>query len=132
MPDTDPSAPDSAGSSPMSTETISTSPSATPPSATSPITTEQVAHLASLARIALTTEEIEKLAGELGTIVDSIAKVSEVAGADVVATSHPIPLVNVYRADVPGATLTPDEALAGAPERDGDRFKVSAILGEEQ
>ena len=96
------------------------------------ITTEQVAHLASLARIALTPQEIEKLTGELGTIVDSIAKVSEVAGADVPATSHPIPLVNVFRPDVPGPTLTVEQALAGAPEHDGARFKVSAILGEEQ
>lgn len=96
------------------------------------ITTEQVAHLANLARIALTPHEIEKLAGELGTIVDAIAKVSEVAGADVPATSHPIPLTNVFRPDVPGPTLTAAEALAGAPEHDGSRFKVSAILGEEQ
>ncbi len=96
------------------------------------ITTEQVAHLANLARIALTADEIEKLSGELRTIVESIAKVSEVAGADVAATSHPIPLVNVFRADVPGVTLSAAEALAGAPEHDGARFKVSAILGEEQ
>lgn len=98
----------------------------------SEITTDQVAHLAHLARIALTPEEIEKLTGELGTIVDAIAKVSEVARADVPATSHPIPLVNVFRPDVPGHTLTAEEALAGAPEHDGSRFKVSAILGEEQ
>ncbi|HEV7955990.1 MAG: Asp-tRNA(Asn)/Glu-tRNA(Gln) amidotransferase GatCAB subunit [Microbacteriaceae bacterium] len=98
----------------------------------SEITTEQVAHLAHLARISLTPEEIDKLSGELGTIVDAIAKVSEVAGADVPATSHPIPLVNVFRPDVPGQTLTAKEALSGAPEHDGVRFKVSAILGEEQ
>ena len=97
-----------------------------------PITTDQVAHLANLARIALTPQEIEKLTGELGSIVDAIAKVSEVAGADVPATSHPIPLVNVFRPDVPGQTLTTEQALAGAPEHDGVRFKVSAILGEEQ
>lgn len=96
------------------------------------ITTEQVAHLANLARIALSSAEIERLTGELATIVDSVAKVSEVAGADVAATSHPIPLVNVFRADVPGPTLTAEQALAGAPEHDGARFKVSAILGEEQ
>jgi aspartyl-tRNA(Asn)/glutamyl-tRNA(Gln) amidotransferase subunit C len=96
------------------------------------ITSEVVAHLASLARIALTDEEIEKLAGDLGAIVDSIAKVSEVATDEIPATSHPIPLSNVYRADVPGATLTTEQALAGAPEHDGSRFAVSAILGDEQ
>jgi len=98
----------------------------------SEITPEVVTHLASLARIALTDDEIARLTGELATIVDSVAKVSEVATPDVVATSHPIPLGTVMRADVPGQTLTANQALSGAPERDGDRFKVSAILGEEQ
>lgn len=98
----------------------------------SEITPEVVSHLANLARIALSEDEITRLTGELGHIVDSVAKVSEVATPDVVATSHPIPLGTVMRPDVPGATLTPDQALSGAPERDGDRFKVSAILGEEQ
>ena len=98
----------------------------------SEITPDVVAHLANLARIALTEEEIEKLTGELGAIVDSVAKVSEVATPDVVATSHPIRLVNVFRDDVPGETLTTAQALAGAPEHDGSRFQVSAILGEEQ
>ncbi|CAN5534962.1 Asp-tRNA(Asn)/Glu-tRNA(Gln) amidotransferase subunit GatC [soil metagenome] len=98
----------------------------------SEITPDVVAHLANLSRIALTPEEIEKLTGELGAIVDSVAKVSEVATPDVVATSHPIRLVNVFRPDVPGETLTTEQALAGAPEHDGSRFKVSAILGEEQ
>ena len=98
----------------------------------SEITTETIAHLANLARIALTAEEIDKLTGELGAIVDSVAKVSEVATPDVSATSHPIPLVNVFRADIPGVTLTTEQALAGAPEHDGSRFSVSAILGEEQ
>lgn len=96
------------------------------------ITTDVVAHLAELARIALTPDEIAKLTGELGAIVDAVAKVSEVATADVVATSHPIRLVNVFRPDVPGPTLTTEQALSGAPEHDGSRFKVSAILGEEQ
>ncbi len=98
----------------------------------SEITTETVAHLANLARIGLTTEEIEKLTGELGVILESIAKVGEVATPDIPATSHPIPLSNVFRPDVVGETLTVEEALSGAPEHDGSRFKVSAILGEEQ
>ncbi|GAA2232370.1 Asp-tRNA(Asn)/Glu-tRNA(Gln) amidotransferase subunit GatC [Herbiconiux moechotypicola] len=98
----------------------------------SEITQEQVAHLASLARIALTPQEIESLTTELSSIVDNVATVAEVATADVPATSHPIPLQNVYRADVPGTTLTPEQALAGAPDHDGSRFRVTAILGEEQ
>ncbi|MFB2597252.1 Asp-tRNA(Asn)/Glu-tRNA(Gln) amidotransferase subunit GatC [Herbiconiux sp. P17] len=98
----------------------------------SEITQEQVAHLANLARIALTPQEIESLTSELGSIVDNVAKVSEVATPDVPATSHPIPLQNVYRDDEPGVTLTSAQALAGAPDHDGSRFRVTAILGEEQ
>ncbi|MET1044212.1 MAG: Asp-tRNA(Asn)/Glu-tRNA(Gln) amidotransferase subunit GatC [Microbacteriaceae bacterium] len=98
----------------------------------SEITAEQVAHLANLARIDLTTEEIAKLTAELGEIVHAVEKVTEVATPEVPATSHPVPLQNVFRADVVGETLTAEQALAGAPEHDGSRFKVSAILGEEQ
>jgi aspartyl-tRNA(Asn)/glutamyl-tRNA(Gln) amidotransferase subunit C len=98
----------------------------------SEITTEQVAHLANLARIALTPDEIQSLTTELASIVDNVATVSQVATADVPATSHPIPLENVYRDDVPGVTLTTEQALAGAPDHDGSRFRVTAILGEEQ
>lgn len=99
----------------------------------SEITAEQVAHLANLARIALTDEEIEHLTTELGQIMHAVEQVSAVATPDVPPTSHPIPLQNVYRDDVVGETvLSVDEALSGAPESDDSRFKVSAILGEEQ
>lgn len=98
----------------------------------SEITTEQVAHLANLARIALTQDEIAHLTTELDSIVDNIAKVQQVATPDVPATSHPIPLENVYRDDVVGNTLTLEQALQNAPESADGRFKVSAILGEEQ
>ncbi len=98
----------------------------------SEITPEVVRHLAHLARIGLTDEEVERLTGELGQIVDAVATVRSVATPDVPATSHPIALGTVLRPDVVGQTLTPDEALAGAPECDGDLFKVTSILGEEQ
>ena len=98
----------------------------------SEISAEQVAHLANLARIALTEEEIEHLTAELGQIMQAVEKVSEVATPDVPPTSHPIPMQNVFRDDVVGQTLTTEQALAGAPESDGSRFVVSAILGEEQ
>ena len=99
----------------------------------SEISAEQVAHLANLARIALTDEEIQHLTTELGQIMQAVEKVSEVATPDVPPTSHPIPLRNVMRDDVVGDTvLTTDQALAGAPEHDDTRFVVSAILGEEQ
>ncbi|MEV1129370.1 Asp-tRNA(Asn)/Glu-tRNA(Gln) amidotransferase subunit GatC [Agromyces sp. NPDC049794] len=98
----------------------------------SEISAEQVAHLANLARIALTEEEIEHLTTELGQIMQAVEKVSEVATPDVPPTSHPIPMQNVFRDDVVGDILTVEQALAGAPESDGKRFVVSAILGEEQ
>jgi aspartyl-tRNA(Asn)/glutamyl-tRNA(Gln) amidotransferase subunit C len=98
----------------------------------SEITPEVVTHLAHLARIGLTDDEITRLTGELGQIVDSVAKVSEVATADVPATSHPIPLQNVYRPDEIGETLTLAQALQNAPDAADGRFRVTAILGEEQ
>lgn len=98
----------------------------------SEISAEQVAHLANLSRIALTDEEIEHLTAELGQIMQAVEKVSEVATPDVPPTSHPIPIQNVFRDDVVGKTLTVEQALSGAPESDGSRFVVSAILGEEQ
>jgi aspartyl-tRNA(Asn)/glutamyl-tRNA(Gln) amidotransferase subunit C len=98
----------------------------------SEITPDVVSHLANLARIALTEDEITKLTGELGQIVDSVAKVTAVATPDVPATSHPIPLGMVTRDDVVGTTLTPEQALSGAPASELGQFKVSSILGEEQ
>lgn len=98
----------------------------------SEITPELVTHLASLSRIDLSPDEIASLTTELGQIVESIAKVSEVATADVPATSHPIPLTAPLREDVVGATLTQEQALANAPEQAEGRFVVTAILGEEQ
>jgi aspartyl-tRNA(Asn)/glutamyl-tRNA(Gln) amidotransferase subunit C len=102
------------------------------PDEPTPISAEQVQHLANLARIALTPAEIEHLAVELGSIVDSVRKVTEVATPEVPATSHPIPLTNVFRPDEVGDVLTNDEALSGAPDAADGRFRVAAILGEEQ
>ncbi|MHC2184975.1 Asp-tRNA(Asn)/Glu-tRNA(Gln) amidotransferase subunit GatC [Rathayibacter agropyri] len=98
----------------------------------SEITADTVAHLAQLARIDLTSDEIQDLTRELDQIVDSVRAVQAVATPEVPATSHPIPLENVFRPDVVGETLTLEQALSGAPEHDGSRFQVSAILGEEQ
>lgn len=89
-------------------------------------------HLGVLARIALSDDEVERLTGQLSAIVDNIAKVSEVATPDVPATSHPVPLENVFRPDVVGDMLTVEQVLQNAPDATDDRFKVTAILGEEQ
>jgi aspartyl-tRNA(Asn)/glutamyl-tRNA(Gln) amidotransferase subunit C len=102
------------------------------PDASPVITVADVQHLAGLARIALEPAEIEHLAGELTSIVDSVRKVQEVATPDVPATSHPVPLVNVLRADEVGDVLTQQQVLSGAPDSADGRFRVPAILGEEQ
>lgn len=85
-----------------------------------------------LARIQLDDVEVERLTDQLSAIVDNIAKVSEVATPDVPATSHPIALQNVFREDVVGEMLTLAQVLQNAPDATEDRFKVTAILGEEQ
>jgi len=100
-------------------------------SAQSGISREDVAHLAKLARIDLNHVELDHLAQELDVILGAVAKVREVAVADVAPTSHPIPVTNVYRDDVVKPSLTPEEALSGAPAQSEDRFKVPQILGEE-
>jgi aspartyl-tRNA(Asn)/glutamyl-tRNA(Gln) amidotransferase subunit C len=99
----------------------------------SDISEDRVRHLAGLARIDLTNDEVTHLTAELSKIVDVVATVSAAATDEIPATSHPIPLSNVYREDVvTDDVLTTEQALSGAPEHDGQRFKVSAILGEEQ
>ena len=91
------------------------------------ISTDEVARVAGLAHIALTDEEITRFAGEL----DAIAKVSEVATPEVPATSHPIPLTNVWREDEIGQTVDRDEVLAQAPAAQDGMFLVPQILGED-
>lgn len=101
------------------------------------ITREEVAHLARLARIDMPGDDLDRLAGQLDAIVDAVAAVSGVieraaaAGDDVPATSHPIPLRNVTRPDVPAPSLDADAALAAAPASEGGRFLVPRILDED-
>ena len=89
-------------------------------------------HLGVLARIQLSDEEIERLTGQLDVIVDNIAKVAQVATPDVSATSHPIPLENVFRPDEVRDMLSLEGVLQNAPDAADGRFRVTAILGEEQ
>lgn len=97
----------------------------------STITRDQVEHLAMLARIDLTDEETTRLATDLGVILEAVEQVGEVASDDVPPMSHPLPLVNVLRADEVRPSLPVQEALSGAPEAQDDRFVVPRILGEE-
>lgn len=97
----------------------------------SEITPDLVRHLASLSRILVTDDEVEKLAGELSVIVDSVATVNKAVSGDVVPTSHPIPMSNVFREDVVSQSLTQKQALSGAADSAEGRFKVAAILDED-
>jgi aspartyl-tRNA(Asn)/glutamyl-tRNA(Gln) amidotransferase subunit C len=96
------------------------------------ISRDEVSHLADLARIELSDAELDHLAPQLSVILESIASIQGVAGADVPPTSHALPLTNVFRDDVVARCLTADEALSGAPEEEQQRFKVPRILGDEQ
>ncbi|MFN8077103.1 MAG: Asp-tRNA(Asn)/Glu-tRNA(Gln) amidotransferase subunit GatC [Kineosporiaceae bacterium] len=95
------------------------------------ISREEVAHLATLARIDLEPAELDRLAGELGQILEAVAQVQQVAGDDVPPTSHPIPLSNVTRPDTPRPSLSAQQALSGAPEAQDQRFRVPRILEED-
>ena len=95
------------------------------------ISRDDVAHLAKLARIDMNDAELDHLAKEMDVILGAVARVQEVAGADVPPTSHPIPVNNVFREDVVRASLTQEEAVSGAPAKVDGRFKVPQILGEE-
>jgi aspartyl-tRNA(Asn)/glutamyl-tRNA(Gln) amidotransferase subunit C len=95
------------------------------------ITRGEVEHVARLARLALTDEEIEALTGELGAILDHAAEVSALDTADVPPTAHPLPLVNVLRRDELRPGVPRDEVLAAAPAAEDGRFRVPRILGEE-
>ena len=88
------------------------------------ISRDEVLHVASLARLALTDEEVERLTAELGAILDAVGVVAELDLADVSPTSHPLDLVNVWDEDEPRPSLALDEVFANAPERDGDLFRV--------
>jgi aspartyl-tRNA(Asn)/glutamyl-tRNA(Gln) amidotransferase subunit C len=97
----------------------------------SALSREEVSHLAALARIDLSPEERDRLAGQLDVILSAVATVQSLAGDDIPATSHPMPLVNVTRPDTPRPGLSAGEALSGAPEAEQDRFRVPRILEEE-
>jgi aspartyl-tRNA(Asn)/glutamyl-tRNA(Gln) amidotransferase subunit C len=95
------------------------------------ISRTEVAHLARLARLAVTDEELDVFSGQLDVILTSIARIGEVAAGDIPPTSHSVPLTNVLRDDVEVPCLTREEALAGAPDTAEDRFRVPRILDEE-
>ena len=88
------------------------------------ITREEVLHVAKLARLELTDDEVERLTEQLGAILEAVSKVSELDLSDVPPTSHPLELVNAWAPDELHESLSLDEVFANAPAREGDLFKV--------
>ncbi len=88
------------------------------------ITRDEVIHVAKLARLELTEEELERLTLELGAILEAVGKVAELDLDDVPPTSHPLDLVNAWREDEPRPSLGLDDVFANAPEREGNLFRV--------
>ena len=95
------------------------------------ITRDDVAHVADLARLALSDDELDQFTEQLAAVLDHAADVEALDVADVPPTSHPVPLENVLRDDVVAPTLDRAEVLAQAPAVEDDRFRVPPSLGQE-
>jgi aspartyl-tRNA(Asn)/glutamyl-tRNA(Gln) amidotransferase subunit C len=90
------------------------------------ISRDEVLHVARLARLELSDEEVERFAEQLSAILEAVGKVSELDLEGVEATAHPLELANVWAEDEPRPCLSIDEALANAPDREGGSFRVPA------
>jgi aspartyl-tRNA(Asn)/glutamyl-tRNA(Gln) amidotransferase subunit C len=90
------------------------------------ISRDEVLHVAGLARLDLTEDEIERFREQLNAILEAVGKVAELDLSDAEPTAHPLDLVNVWSDDEPRPSLTVEEALANAPDRDGALFRVPA------
>lgn len=95
------------------------------------ISRADVAHVAHLARLALTDDELERFTEQLGAILDHAQDVAALDTSGVEPTAHPVPLDNVLRDDVVRPTLDRAEVLSQAPAAEGPFFRVPRILGEE-
>ena len=88
------------------------------------ISRDEVLHVASLARLELSDDEVERFTEQLGAILDAVGKVSELDLSGVEPLSHPLDLVNVWAEDEPRPSLEREEALRNSPEREGGFFRV--------
>jgi len=87
------------------------------------ISRDEVLHVARLARLELSDEEVTRFQEQLSAILDAVSKVRELDLSDVPPTSHPLAIANTWDDDIPHVSLTLDEAFANAPDRDGDYFR---------
>lgn len=95
-----------------------------------PLGRDDVAHVAALARLSLTEEELDRFTGQLARVIDHARDVAALDVAGVVPTAHPLPVRNVLRPDEPGPCLDRATVLAQAPDVEDGRFKVPRIVGE--
>jgi aspartyl-tRNA(Asn)/glutamyl-tRNA(Gln) amidotransferase subunit C len=91
------------------------------------ISRDEVLHVARLARLALTDEEVERLGAQLNAILEAVGKVSELDLEGVEPTAHPLDLLNVWAEDEPSPSLSVDEALENAPDREQGFFRVRQV-----
>lgn len=96
----------------------------------SQISRDEVSHLARLARLALTEDELDSFAGQLDAILEHVGRIQAVDVTGVEPTDNPLKAVNVFRPDVVQPSLSQQDALAGAPEVQDCQFAVPRILGE--
>ena len=94
------------------------------------ITRDDVAHVADLARLSLTADELDAFTLQLADVLDHAADLDALDLSDLEPTAHPLPLVNVFRADGEGPTSDRDEVLAAAPSVEEAQFRVPPVLGE--
>ena len=94
------------------------------------ISRDDVVHVARLARLDLTEEELDRFTSQLAAVLAHAADVASLDTAGVPPTAHPLPLANVLREDEPGPSLDREEVLAQAPAAEDGRFQVPRILGE--
>jgi aspartyl-tRNA(Asn)/glutamyl-tRNA(Gln) amidotransferase subunit C len=92
-----------------------------------PITPDEVAHVALLARLGLDDDERRRIGAELDLILEHISALQRADISDIPETAQVGNLVNVWREDVPAESLSQEQALANAPDTDGDYFRVGAI-----
>jgi aspartyl-tRNA(Asn)/glutamyl-tRNA(Gln) amidotransferase subunit C len=95
-----------------------------------PLDRSEVEHIATLARIALTGEEVELLREQLSHILEQFEVLKELDTTGVTPTGHAVPLLTAMREDIPGESLSPEEVLRNAPRREGEFFRVKVVLEE--
>jgi aspartyl-tRNA(Asn)/glutamyl-tRNA(Gln) amidotransferase subunit C len=92
------------------------------------LTSEEVLHIARLARISLSDADVQRFTAQLSGILDQFAALAAVDTEGLEPTAHPLPLSNVMRADLVAPSLTRDEVLANAPEQEDGFFRVRAVF----